>query len=61
MKVAGRKIVVSKLMPGRPGCMDLMAASTPWVTLRVLPQGSFSTTSSSPGRPSMMASPMIGW
>ena len=61
MNVAGRKIVVSKCMPGRPGSIDLRAASTPWVTLRVLPHGSFSTTSSSPGRPSITASPMIGW
>ena len=56
-KVAGRKIVVSIVMPGRPGRISSMAFSTPLVTSTVLPQGSFSTTSISPGPSLMTASP----
>ena len=60
-KVAGRKIVVSMFMPGRPGRISSMAASTPLVTSSVLPQGSFSTIIIRPGPPSMTASPMRAW
>ena len=49
MKVAGRKMVVSISMPGRPGRISSMAASTPLVTSRVLAQGKLSTISSRPG------------
>jgi hypothetical protein len=49
-KVAGRKMVESISMPGRPGRISWSATSTPRVTSRVLPQGSFSTISIRPGR-----------
>ena len=38
-----------------------ITSSTPWVTLSVLPHGSFSTTSSRPGPSLMTASPASGW
>ena len=60
-KVAGRKMVESISMPGRPGRISSRAASTPRVTSRVLPQGSFSTISMSPGPSLMTASPISGW
>ena len=43
MKVAGRKIVESISMPGRPGRIAASASSTPRVTSSVLAHGSFST------------------
>ena len=61
MKSAGRKIVVSISMPGRPGRISSSAASTPRVTSSVLAQGNFSTMSISPGPSLMTASPMSGW
>ena len=60
MKVAGRKMVVSISIPGRPGRISSMAASTPFVTSTVLPQGNFSTMSSRPGPSLITASPIIG-
>ena len=60
IKVAGRKIVVSMSMPGRPGLSASRASSTPRVTSSVLPQGYFSTINSNPGLPLMIASPMAG-
>ena len=51
---------VSNLTPGSPGWRSLMACSTPAVICRLFAQGSFSTTSRSPGPPSMIASPMRG-
>ena len=61
MKLACRKMCVSKTTFGRPGCSDLMTSSTPWVTCKALPHGNFSTTSSRPGPSSTMASPASGW
>ncbi len=60
MKVAGRKIVSSILMPVRPGFSSSNAASTPCVTSRVFAHGSFSTMSISPGPSLMTASPTRG-
>ena len=48
MNVAGRKIVESIAMPGRPGLSSSSAASTPRVTSRVFAHGSFSTMSIRP-------------
>ena len=45
MNVAGRKIVVSISMPGRPGRSSSSALSTPRVTSSVFAHGSFSTIS----------------
>ena len=61
MKVAGRKMAVSTAIPVRPGSSCFSASSTPRVTSRVLPQGSFSTISMSPGPPLMTASPISCW
>jgi hypothetical protein len=62
MKVAGRKMEVSTSIPVRPGRISASAASTPRVTSRVLPQGSFSTISMSPTPSLMTASPLRwGW
>ena len=58
MKLAGRKMVVSIAMPGRPGAIAASAASTPRVTSRVLPHGSFSTISMMPTLSLMTASPL---
>ena len=60
-KSACWKTWVSNVIPGRPGCSSLSACSTPAVICRLLAQGSFSTTSSRPGLPSMIASPISGW
>ena len=59
MNVAGRNMVVSISMPGRPGRICARAASTPRVTSIVLPQASFSTINIRPMSPLMMASPFI--
>src|SRR6476646_2708056 len=61
MKLACRKMCVSKTTFGSPGCSDLITSSTPLVTSRALPHGSFSTTSSRPGPSSTMASPANIW
>jgi hypothetical protein len=60
MKVAGRKIVGSISMPGRPGSSSSSASSTPRVTSSVLAQGSFSTMSMRPGPSFTTASPVSG-
>ena len=60
-KLAGRKMVVSISMPGSPGRISSMASSTPSVTSRVLPHGSFSTMSMRPGPSLITASPVSGW
>ena len=60
MKVAGRKIVVSISMPGRPGLSWSIAASTPRVTSSVLAPRNFWTTSIRPGPSLITASPMSG-
>ncbi len=61
MNEAGRNRVVSTAIPVRPGCSSLSASSTPRVTSSVLPHGSFSTISISPGPPLMTASPISCW
>ncbi len=61
MKLACRKIVVSKWIPGSPGCMDAITSSTPLVICSVLAQGSFSTTSRMPGESLITAEPISGW
>ena len=48
MNVAGRKIVVSIAMPGRPGFISSIACSTPRVTSIVLAPRYFCTTSKRP-------------
>ena len=53
--------LVSNLIPGSPGWRSLSACSTPAVIRRLLAQGSFSATSSTPGPPSMIALPIRGW
>ena len=58
MKVAGRKIVVSTVIPGSPGCICRMASSTPRVTSTVFAPRNFCTTSSSPGPSSTTPSPI---
>ena len=60
MKVAGRKIVASILMPADPASSSSSAASTPRVTSRVFAHGSFSTMSISPWPSLMTASPTSG-
>ena len=60
MKLAGRKIVESISIPGRPGCMAASASSTPRVTSIVLAHGNFSTTSRRPGPSLTMPSPIKG-
>ena len=60
MKSACWKILVSKVIPGSPGWSIRTTFSTPSVTLTVSAQGSFSTTSISPGESPMMASPISG-
>ena len=60
MNVAGRKIVESISIPGRPGRSSSSAASSPAVTSAVFAHGSFWTTSRRPGPSSMTASPMSG-
>ena len=60
-KLACWNTLVSNLIPGSPGSSCRIASSTPAVICRLFAQGSFSTTSSSPGWPSMIASPISGW
>ena len=60
MNVAGRKIVESISMPGRPGPISARASSTPRVTSIVLAPRYFWTTSMSPGPSLITASPQIG-
>jgi hypothetical protein len=60
IKLAGRKMVESKRIPGRVGARRARAASTPRVTATVLASGCFSTMSRRPGRSLMIASPMGG-
>jgi hypothetical protein len=61
MKSDCRKTVISKCTSGRPGRSEAIASSIPLVICRVLPRGSFSTTSSSPWPSPMIASPTSGW
>ncbi len=58
--VAGRKILLSTLIPVRPGFSSSSAASTRRVTSSVFPWGCFSTMSNNPGPASMIASPIGG-
>ncbi len=60
MKVAGRKIVESISMPGRPGFNAASASSMPRVTSSVLAHGSFSTINIRPRSSLMTASPTRG-
>ena len=60
MNVAGRKIVVSTVIPGNPGCISRIASSTPRVTSTVFAPRYFCTTSSSPGPSSTTPSPISG-
>ena len=60
-KLACWNTLVSNVIPGSPGWSCRTASSTPAVICRLFAQGSFSTTSSSPGWPSMTASPISGW
>ena len=60
MKAAGRKMPASTVTPDRPGLSSSSAWSMPRVISSVFPHGNFSTTSSSPGWPLMMASPISG-
>ena len=48
-KLACWNTLVSNLIPGSPGWSCRIASSTPAVICRLFAQGSFSTTSSSPG------------
>ena len=59
--VAGRKIVGSISIPGRPGCMSLRTSSASSVTSFVFAPRDLLTTSSSPSPPSMTASPHSCW
>ena len=61
MNVAGRKMVVSAVMLGRPGCISFIASSMPFVTSMVLAPRNFWTISIRPGRSLMTPSPQIGW
>ena len=60
-KLACWNTLVSNVIPGSPGSSCRIASSTPAVICRLFAQGSFSTTSSNPGWPSMTASPISGW
>ncbi len=60
MNVAGRKIVVSISMPGRPGRSSSIASSTPCVTSMVLAPRNFCTISSRPSPPLTTPSPQTG-
>ncbi len=60
MNVAGRKIVVSTLIPGRPGWSFSIASSTPRVTSMVLAPRYFWTISMMPRPSSITASPNSG-
>jgi len=60
MKVAGRKIVVSTVIPVNAGWSSAIAASSPRVTSRVLVSGNFWTTSRMPARSFTTPSPHVG-
>ena len=59
--VAGRKIVASISMPGRPGRSSSIALSIPSVTSIVLAPRNFCTMSMRPGPSLMTPSPHSGW
>ena len=61
MNVAGRKIVASIVMSGRPGRIASIASSRPCVSFSVFAPGYFWTTSSRPGPLLTTASPPSGW
>ncbi len=60
MYVAGRNTVVLNVIPARPGCISLMAASVCRVTSSVLAPGAFSITNIRPGPLGVSASPISG-
>ena len=60
-KEADRKTSLSMVTPAIPGSRAVNALSMSRVIAWVSPIGNFSTTSTRPGLPSTIASPISGW